>query len=139
MLLLGWFPIIYSEEEYNELKIKNLKLMNELQNIHSELNQIQYTLTTQKIFHEPDIILSVMKSEKYGDKWLGRVRIPDEMKIYIKNNKSNRIYLSFIVCNASEFSDKNDPKLIEMAKKEAVRVAMNRFSHLSLKFKNSDF
>lgn len=126
MLLLLNIPKILSETEYDELKERQRTLFLELEKLQAEISSTHKALRTQMIFHEPSVILGILKN-KNGDKWLGRVRIPDELLPYFSGPKGDRYYVSFTVCNAAEFADKEDPQLKKLAVEVAKKTLRKRF------------
>jgi hypothetical protein len=127
MHLLLAQPHILKESEYQDLKTKQKKMITELENLQVELAETNKNLATQSFFHEPAVILSIMKNEKHGDKWLGRIKVPENLFGYFENPKRNRFYMSFVVCDASEYSDKSDPDLRKRAFEEARKTLKKRF------------
>ncbi len=127
MHLLLAQPNILDESEYTDLKTRQKKMISDLEKLQEDLAEINKNLATQSFFHEPNVILSIMKNEKHGDKWLGRLKVPENLFIYFENPQRNRFYMSFVVCNASEYSDKSDPELQRRALEEAKKTLKKRF------------
>jgi hypothetical protein len=129
MFLLTGTPFVMSDGEYASLKQRFYDLSTLLTKTHKELDEVKRELALQMFFHDPPVIISIMKNQKTGDKWLGRVKVPDEIRPYFMIAKDKRFYISFIICDAAAFSDKENPELKMKAIAEAKRTLKKRFQY----------
>ena len=127
MLLLLLPPSIMPESEFNRLKQRRQELQNHLSVIQQELSESETFFETQSFFHDPEVVISLYKNKKKPHQWLGRVRVPDEILPYFSITDGRRFYVSFFICDVSQFPDRHAPELQKLAKESAKNKLNKRF------------
>lgn len=100
------------ESEMFEVRMKYEELRKEQEKLNSD---IEY----YKLYHDPDVIISMVNNKNLGHKWVGRVRIPSQLILDPKLSEK-RNYLTFNICEGSKYKDKEDESLLKQAKEMAI-------------------
>lgn len=103
--------VLITKKMYEEA-MKKYEQMNEEVDYHS-------------LWHMPKVTISQVNNEHLGHKWVGRVKIPVSI-LANPDRYAKRPYLFFNICEASEFKDKDDPKLIAKATEIAKQKIKSR-------------
>lgn len=116
------------ESEYQSLKSKRQELKNQLTVIEKELGETKSFFETQSFFHDPEVVISIYRNKKKSDQWLGRVRVPDNVLPYFNITDGRRFYISFVICDVSVISNRNNTELEKLAKEAARNKLKQRLS-----------
>ena len=117
---------VMSKSEYEGLSDNLKKMENDLYELRtkyhelkSKYDEMNKMASYNKLFYDPEVIISEVNNKNSGHKWTGRVRIPSEFMSNI-DLTDKRYYMSFNICDGSLFNDKNDPELQKLAKEKAI-------------------
>ena len=114
-----------TQQEFNQMLIDLTKLDSQLIEARKTYLEIVKLMEKNKedieyysFFFSPSVIISEVKNQKVGHKWIGRVRVPESM--LLEEFKGKRPYLFFTICDGSKFNSKDDPNLLALAQEMAI-------------------
>ncbi len=121
--LLNQGPI--SKDEYIALKAKREELRNQIESLITSLRLTESRFELLDAIYNPKINIVEVNNKSMGHRYIGRFSISDI------EGKRQRFTVS--VANADDYPDKDDPKLLELAKEKALDMLKRKFSDLFAK------
>ena len=118
--LLNQGPV--SKDEYIALKAKREELSSQIESLLTSLKSSESRFDLLDAIYNPKINIVEVNNKSMGHRYIGRFRIPDI------EGKRQRFTVS--VANADDFSNKNDPRLLELAKEKAIEMLKRKYSYL---------
>jgi hypothetical protein len=125
------FPIAIPEfvsptlgvEEYESLNFQVQKLEEMLKPILKELETKRKRRDQLALVFNPHIVISEVNTPTMGHSYMGKIRIPANT-IYNISDKPK--FLNFSLGKFNNYTGKDDPKLLQLAKKKAQDVVFRK-------------
>jgi hypothetical protein len=111
-----------SKDEYIALKAKREELRGQIESMMASLRFSETRFELLEAIYDPRINIVEVHNKSMGHRYIGRFSIPDI------EGKRHRFTVS--IANADDFPDKNDSKLLELAKEKAIELLKRKYSHL---------
>ncbi len=118
--LLNQGPV--SKDEYIALKAKREELRAQIESLMTSLRLTESRFELLEAIYNPNINIVEVNNKSMGHRYIGRFSIPDI------EGKRQRFTVS--VAHADDFPDKNDPKLLELAKEKSLELLKRKYSSL---------
>ena len=115
--LLNQGPV--SKDEYIALKAKREELRTQIESLMTSLRLSDSRFELLESIFNPKINIIEVNNKSMGHKYIGRFSIPDI------EGKRQRMTVS--VANVETFPDKNDPRLLSLAKEKALKMLRRKF------------
>lgn len=120
LFLLNQGPV--SKDEYIALRAKREELRSQIESLMNSLLLTESRFDLLDAIYNPKINIVEVNNKSMGHRYIGRFSIPDI------EGKRQRFTVS--IANADDFADKNDPKLMEIAKEKAIEMLKRKYSNL---------
>jgi hypothetical protein len=110
-------------EEYESLNFQVEKMDDMLQPILKELETKRKRRDQLALVFNPHIVISEIDTPTMGHSYIGKIRIPANT---IYNTMDKPKFLNFSLGKVTNYSGKDDPKLMTLAKKKAKDVVFRK-------------
>ena len=120
--LLNQGPV--SKDEYIALKAKREELRTQIESLMTSLRLSDSRFELLESIFNPKINIIEVNNRSMGHKYIGRFSIPDI------GGKRQRMTVS--VANVEAFPDKDDPRLLSLAKEKALKMLKRKFPDIFL-------
>lgn len=129
-LLFGYeafLPNEMGEDEFAKLDFEVSKLEEMLKPLIRELEQKKKKRDAFAIIYKPHIIISEVNTTSMGHSYLGKIRIPAKS---LFNNQDKPRFLNISLGKVLNYTGKDDPKLLILAKEKAKDIVRRKIINL---------
>jgi len=103
------------ESEYYKLTLQRDFIKSQLDSLSKRYEEISERLNKIELLYHPKLIISFVKGKRgeKGDRYSGRIMIPNKYRMNPKSENERFYSIVSSPKNASEYTGKDDPKLIK--------------------------